>query len=61
MRGVSEWEIEDTIRTGLSFLARRGRVGKAKVYDYGQEWNGKPYEQKRVEVIYAVEDMCLLP
>lgn len=25
-----------------------------------QEWNGKSYEQKRVEVIYAVEDDVLV-
>ena len=59
-RGVSEWEIEDTIRTGLSFLAKHGRMGKAKVYDFGKEWNGKRYEQKRVEVIYTVESDVLI-
>ncbi len=41
-------------------MARHGRVGKAKVYDFGQEWNGKRYEQKRVEVIYTVEDDVLV-
>ena len=35
-------------------------MGKAKVYDFGQEWNGKCYEQKRVEVIYAVEEDVLV-
>ena len=35
-------------------------MGKAKVYDFGQEWNGNRYEQKRVEVIYAVEGEVLV-
>ena len=55
-RGASESEIEDTLVTGISFSAKHGRFGKAKVYDFGQIWLGTYYEQKRVQVIYAVED-----
>ncbi len=59
-RGASEQEIKDTIHTGISFSAKHGRFGKAKVYDFGQNWLGTYYEQKRVEVIYAVEDGSLV-
>jgi len=54
-RGTSEAEIEDVIRRGVPIPARRGRLGKVKVYAFQQERNGKYYEQKRVEVIYTVE------
>lgn len=49
-------EIEDTLRTGFSFSAKYGRLGRAKVYKFGEMWLGKHYEQKRVQVIYTVED-----
>jgi hypothetical protein len=39
----------------VSIPAKLGRVGKARVYSFHQERNGKYYEQKRVEVIYVVE------
>ncbi len=59
-RGASIYEIEDTIGTGVSFSAKYGRLGKAKVYDFGQMWLGKYYEQKRVQVIYAIEDNVMV-
>lgn len=55
-RGASIYEIENTLSTGVSFSAKYGRLGKAKVYDFRQMWLGKYYEQKRVQVIYATED-----
>jgi hypothetical protein len=54
-RGTNEKEIEDVIRTGFTVSAKYDRIGKAKVYDFKQERNGKYYEQKRVEVIYTLE------
>ncbi len=54
-RGASEREITDVINTGFSIPAKHGRVGKAKVYDFKQKRHSKYYEQKRVEVFYAVE------
>ncbi len=54
-RGTNKAEILDVIRTGLSIPGKRGRLGKAKVYDFKQERNNKYYEQKRVEVFYVVE------
>jgi hypothetical protein len=54
-RGTSEREIRDVIRTGFPIPARYGRLGKAKVYGFKQRRCGRYYEQKRVEVIYAIE------
>lgn len=55
-RGTNEKEIEDVIRTGFTISAKHDRIGKAKIYDFKQERNGKYYEQKRVEVIYTLEN-----
>ncbi len=54
-RGANETKIEDVIHTGFSTPAKYDRMGKTKVYDFNQEWHGKIYEQKRVEVFYTVE------
>lgn len=55
-RGATEDEIRDVVENGQPVSARHGRLAKAKVYDYKQERHGRYYEQKRVEVIYVVEN-----
>ena len=55
-RGTDDAEIRDVIETGFSIAARGKRYGKAKIYDYGESHGGRQYKQKRVEVIYVVED-----
>ncbi len=57
-RGTNAKEVRDVIATGFVIPAKYGRRGKAKVYDFKQERNGKYYEQKRVEVIYVIEGKC---
>jgi hypothetical protein len=59
-RGTNEAEIKDVINRGVPIPARRGRLGKAKVYGFGRQRQGKYYEQKRVEVIYAVEGEAIV-
>lgn len=54
-RGASEEEIRDVINTGTAILARYGRMGKAKTYDFKQQRHGRYYDQKKVEVFYTVE------
>lgn len=54
-RGTSVAEISDVIDTGFTIAARPGRMGKGKVYSFGQSRHGRHYPQKRVEVIYTVE------
>jgi len=55
-RGTIENEIRDVINTGFDILAKYGRMGKAKVYDFKKKRHNKYYEQKRVEVFYTIED-----
>ncbi len=59
-RGTNEQEIKDVIHSGLSIPAKHGRLGKAKIYDFKQQRHGKYYEQKRVEVIYTLEEETIV-
>ena len=54
-RGTNEAEIKDVVNSGFSIPAKHGRVAKARVYEFKRQRHGTYYEQKRVEVIYAVE------
>lgn len=54
-RGTNEDEIKDVIETGFTVPAKYGRIGKAKIYDFNRKRHGKYYEEKRVEVFYAIE------
>jgi hypothetical protein len=55
-RGTSGEEIQDVVNDGFPIPAKHGRLGKAKIYEFEQERLGKYYEQKRVEVIYVLEE-----
>lgn len=55
-RGTNENEIRDVIQTGFPIPAKYGRIGKAKVYNFGQNRLDRYFEQKRVEVIYSIEE-----
>jgi len=59
-RGTNEDEIKDVFNTGFPIPARYGRMGKAKVYDFKRKRHGKYYEQKRIEVIYAIEKEIMI-
>ena len=52
-RGATESEILDTLGSGTEIPAKKKRLARAKVFDYGRERNGKFYEQKRLEVYYV--------
>lgn len=58
-RGTDRVEVEDVLATGVSTPARKGRLGKAKVFAYQQVRNGIEYRQKRVEVYYVEEGDAL--
>ena len=55
-RGASEAEIKDVVYRGFLIPATGTRLGKARVYNFRQERNNRYYEQKRVEVIYVLEN-----
>lgn len=59
-RGVTEEEIFDTLKTGVSLLARGDRFAKEKVYTFQNEWNKKFYEEKQVKVICIVENNLIV-
>ena len=54
-RGTSEQEIRDVINRGISIPAKYGRIGKFKIYEFNQLRHGRYYDQKKMEVFYAVE------
>lgn len=55
-RGVTEEEILDVLATGSTIPAKGGRLGKVKIYPFRRNRLGTYYPQKRIEVIYALED-----
>jgi len=59
-RGASEAEIREVIETGFTVPAKYSRLGKAKIYEFNQEWRGQCYPQKRVEVFYTIEGGSLV-
>jgi hypothetical protein len=54
-RGTDEIQIEDVVQTGTPLTARPGRFRKGKVFPFGRERLRKTYPQKRVEVVYVME------
>ena len=59
-RGTSVKEIKDVITTGFPIPAKRGRVGRTKVYPFRRTRLGKYYEQKRVEIFYTIEGSIIV-
>ena len=54
-RGTDEAEIRDVINDGFDIPAKRGRMGKAAIYDFKRQRLNRYYEQKKVEVYFTVE------
>lgn len=59
-RGTNEEEIKDVINAGFTIPVKHKRKGKAKIYEFKRKRHGKYYEQKRVEVIYTLEDEVII-
>ena len=59
-RGTDEHEIKDVLNTGSRIQAKQGRKGKAKVYEFKMDRHGEYYQQKRVEVIYAIGNNIMI-
>jgi hypothetical protein len=55
-RGATVKEIKEVINHGNEIPAKHGRKAKEKVFEYGKQWLGKVYPQKKVVVIYVEED-----
>ncbi|RJQ54834.1 MAG: hypothetical protein C4526_04600 [Nitrospiraceae bacterium] len=59
-RGTHKEEIIDVLLTGVDARAKGHRKSRAKVFDYGQKRLGTFYEQKKVEVIYTIENDTII-
>jgi hypothetical protein len=55
VRGISEEEILDVLRSGWPVPAASGRLAREKVFPFGSLWRGRPYAQKKVKVVYVEE------
>ncbi len=55
-RGTTSEEIIKVLKEGNDFIAKKGRKGKEMIFEYGKEWLGKIYPQKKVKVIFIEED-----
>ncbi len=54
-RGTNEDEVEATVKYGEKFPAKFGRAGFRRNFPFDDEWRGKHYGTKQVEV-YAVQE-----
>ncbi len=55
-RGTNREEILQVLKTGQDIPVKYGKLGKYKIFDFKKQRNKKYYEQKRVELIYLIED-----
>ena len=54
-RGADEVEIKDTLENGDEVTIKGNRIAREKVFPYLKDRNGKHYDQKKVRVIYVME------
>lgn len=59
-RGVTEKEIREVLETGMSALASKNRLAKEKVFQFEQILNHKFFHQKKVTVVYVIEDSIIV-
>jgi len=53
MRGASENEVIETVRTGEQFPAKHGRTGFRRNFAGLFQWRGRSFDSKQVEVYAA--------
>lgn len=54
-RGVTNSEVQQTVKSGESFIAKFGRMGFRRNFAFGDVWRGKTYQTKQVEA-YGVRE-----
>ncbi|MGA2298132.1 MAG: hypothetical protein ABSG15_11345 [FCB group bacterium] len=59
-RGAAEEEIIEVINKGIEINVKKGRLAKGKIFNFNSSWNNKFYEQKRIEVIYTIENEIIV-
>ncbi len=60
VRGISEEEISDVLRSGHGVPAAGGRLAKERVFSFGSLWRGRRYAQKKVKVVYVEEEGAMI-
>ena len=55
-RGATEDEVMATLSKGTELRAAGGRKVKELVFSFNAVWQGKPYPQKKLRVIYMEQD-----
>ena len=59
-RGARDAEIIETVLTGEKFPAKFGRFGFRRNFIFNDEWKGRRYSTKQVEVFAAAEEGWLV-
>jgi hypothetical protein len=59
-RGATEAEVITTVEQGEQFPAKFGRTGFRRNFAYGQQWRGRVYPSKQLEVIAVAENGWLV-
>lgn len=59
-RGATEEEIQEVLETGKPLVAKSNRLGKEKIFQFEQVLNGKYFQQKKVSVIYTIENSIVI-
>ena len=59
-RGANEEEIIETLRKVRPVVAKSGRFGNLKVFQFNDVWKGKHYDQKEITVYYLVEEESII-
>jgi hypothetical protein len=57
--GVSEEEIDVTIRTGKDLNSASEWLGKTKIFPFKAERNNTFYDQKKLDVYFSVENKII--
>jgi hypothetical protein len=60
VRGISEEEILDVLRSGWAVPAADGRLAKEKVFLFEASWRGRSYAHKKVKVVYVEEEGAMI-
>ena len=55
-RGTTKEEISEVLATEVEYEAKHNRKKKSKVFPFHNTWEGKFYEEKKVEVVYTKEN-----
>ena len=59
-RGASEDEIKQVLNVGLKIPVSKNRFAKSIVFNFNSIWNNKFDEQKKIDVIYTIDNNLIV-